>query len=265
MKTNLFFVGMVLLAFFVLGCYKQVSFPTGRWVDLSYDYSPETIFWPTAERFKLEVVAAGITDKGYYYAANRYSASEHGGTHIDAPIHFAQGGRTVEQIPLQQLIGPAVVIDVSEKALANRDYLISVDDITTWEVEHGLIPKDLIVLFHTGYGRYWPDPVRYMGTDKRGMEAIAELHFPGLSPEAARWLVDNRFPKVLGIDTPSIDYGQSQMFESHQILMGENIPAFENVANMNQLPETGTLIIALPMKIKGGGGGPLRIIALVPE
>ena len=97
------------------------------------------------------------------------------------------------------------------------------------------------------------------------MDEIAELHFPGLSPEAARWLVDNRSPKALGIDTPSIDYGQSQMFESHQILMGENIPAFENVANMNQLPETGTLVVALPMKIKGGSGGPLRIIALVPE
>ena len=140
--------GLVLfLSLFVVGCSQPFAFPPGEWVDLSYEFSSETIYWPTAEKFQLEIVAAGITEKGYYYAANNFGAAEHGGTHIDAPIHFAQTGRTVDQIPLDQLIGPAVVIDVSAKALADRDYLIEIVEITAWEAAHGNIPHNAIVLF----------------------------------------------------------------------------------------------------------------------
>jgi kynurenine formamidase len=166
---------------------------------------------------------------------------------------------------LEQLIGPAVVIDVSEKAQADRDYQISAENFTAWESQHGKIPNQAIVLLRTGYGKFWPDRLKYLGTDKSGPEAVAELHFPGLHPDAARWLVANRQINAIGLDTPSIDYGQSKLFESHQILFDKNIPAFENVANLDQLPVTGALVFALPMKIKGGSGGPLRIVALVPK
>ena len=102
-----------------------------------------------------------------------------------------------------------------------------------------------------------------MGTDERGPAAVAKLHFPGLHPDAARWLVANRQINAIGLDTPSIDYGQSTLFESHRILFEKNIPAFENVANLDQLPVKGFTVIALPMKIKGGSGGPVRIIAML--
>jgi len=241
------------------------GFPSGQWIDLSYDYSSETIYWPTAEPFALETVSAGMTEKGYYYSAYKFCAAEHGGTHIDAPIHFADGRKTVDEIPVTQLIAPAIKVDVSQKAIANPDYQVSVEDFASWESQHGKIPDGSIVLLRTGYGQYWPDRVKYLGTDKRGPEGVAELHFPGLHPDAAKWLVDNRRINAIGLDTASIDYGQSKTFDSHVVLMGQNIPAFENVANLDKVPVVGAHIIALPMKIKGGSGGPLRIVAFLPE
>lgn len=247
------------------GCAQRGDYPAGQWLDLSYDYSPETVYWPTAEPFKLATVAAGKTKKGYYYSAYEFCAAEHGGTHIDAPIHFAEGGKTVDQIPLSQLIAPAIKIDVSEQAAANRDYQIGIADFQAWEDRHGRIPDGAIVLLQTGYGRYWPNRLRYLGTDKRGTAGVAELHFPGLHPAAAQWLVSDRNVGAIGIDTASIDYGQSQVFGSHVSLLGRNVPVFENLANLDKVPAEGMRIIALPMKIKGGSGGPLRIVAFVPD
>jgi len=235
---------------------------TGRWVDLSWDFSSETIYWPTAKPFTLEVVSDEVTPGGYYYAANNFSAAEHGGTHLDAPIHFAAGHHTTDQIPLDQLVGPAVVIDVSAKAAASPDYRFEPADITGWEKEHGQIPAGTIVLVRTGWGSRWPDRLKYLGTSKTGPEAVPELHFPGIDPEAARLFVERKVDAV-GIDTPSIDYGQSKTFDTHQILFAANIPGFENVAHLDQLPDTGAFVIALPMKIKGGSGGPLRIVAVL--
>ncbi|HKS26638.1 MAG TPA: cyclase family protein [Pyrinomonadaceae bacterium] len=256
---------ITLACLFTLGCTKQSGFPSGQWIDLSYDFSAETIYWPTSEPFRLDTVAAGRTEKGYYYSAYKFCASEHGGTHIDAPLHFAEGRKSVDELPLTQLIAPAVKIDVSQKASANRDYQISVEDLTGWEATNGRIPDGSILLLQTGYGRYWPDRMKYLGTDKRGAEGVAELHFPGLLPEAAEWLVRNRRVSAVGIDTASIDYGQSQAYGSHVTLMGQNIPAFENVANLDKVPARGAQIIALPIKIKGGSGGPLRIVAFIQD
>jgi kynurenine formamidase len=239
--------------------------PEGSVVDLSHPYDEDTIYWPTAEGFKLSVDFEGTTDKGYYYTANTFCSAEHGGTHIDAPIHFAEGRPSVDQIPLERLMGRAVLIDVSESCADNPDCLVTADDIGHWEAENGAVPEGAIVLLRTGFARFWPDRVRYMGTDERGPEAVPKLHFPGLDPDAARWLVANRSINAIGLDTPSIDYGQSTHFESHQVLFAADIPAFENLTNLDQLPETGFLVIALPMKIAGGSGGPLRIVAIVPE
>lgn len=236
----------------------------GRWVDLTHDFSSDTVYWPTGEGFRLEKVFEGMTGEGFYAAANKFTAEEHGGTHIDAPVHFAKGGQTLEQIPIENLIGPAVVIDVSQKAASDRDYLIGVADFTEWESVNGRIPEGSIVLLNTGYAKYWPDKMKYMGTDKKGPDAVKELHFPGLDPAAAKWLTEQRSISAIGLDTPSIDYGQSALFESHRILFDKNIPAFENVANLDMLPAKGALVVALPMKIKGGSGGPLRIVALIP-
>lgn len=241
------------------------SFPNGKWIDLTYAFDENTVYWPTAEGFHLDTAFEGMTEKGYYYSAYQFCSAEHGGTHLDAPVHFAEGKLPVDEVPVEQLIGAAIVLDVSDKAAADRDYRVSVADFEAWEQEHGELPKDAIVLLRTGYGKYWPDREKYMGTAERGDSAVAKLHFPGLDPVAAQWLVDNRHIKAIGLDTPSIDYGQSTHFESHRILFKANIPALENVANVEQLPITGSYLIALPIKIKGGSGGPVRIVALLPE
>ncbi len=242
----------------------ESPFSGGRWIDLTHAFDASTVVWPTSAPFQLDTVFEGMTDKGYYYSAYKFQAAEHGGTHLDAPVHFAAGKQAVEEIPLERLIGPAVVIDVSEVALENRDYQISVADFEQWERGHGAIPDKAIVLLRTGYGRYWPDPVQYMGTAEKGDTGVARLHFPGIHPDAARWLTENRNISAIGLDTPSLDYGQSTHFESHQILFEHDIPGFENVANLDQLPPTGCWVIALPMKIAGGSGGPLRIVAWTP-
>ena len=244
---------------------QQDFLSSGTWVDLSHDFATDTVYWPTAEPFKLTTVAAGKTEAGYYYSAYQFCASEHGGTHIDAPVHFAENRNPVDQIPLDRLIGPAIKVDISEKAKADRDYQVSVADFEAWETQNGKIPDDSIILLQTGWSEHWNDLMKYLGTDKRGPEAVAELHFPGLAPEAARWLTEGRKIKAIGLDTASIDYGQSKLFESHRVLMGQNIPAFENVANLNRLPAKIPMVIAMPMKIRGGSGGPLRIIARVTE
>ena len=235
--------------------------PAGRVVDLSHPFDANTVYWPTAEGFKLNTDFEGMTDKGYFYSAYKYSAAEHGGTHLDAPVHFAQGRHTVDQIPLDQLMGSGIVIDVTSQCAANRDYLVTVADFQNWERRNGRIAPGTIVFLRTGFGKRYPDRKSYLGTEERGADAVAKLHFPGLDPAAARWLTQNRSIKAIGLDTASIDYGQSTLFESHRILMDKNIPAFENVANLDQLPVKGFSVIALPMKIKGGSGGPLRIVA----
>lgn len=240
------------------------AFPAGELVDLSHTYDKTTIFWPTAAPFTLETVSAGMTPGGYYYAANNFTTSEHGGTHLDSPIHFAEGKSTVDRIPLNRLVGPAVVIDVTAASDANPDYLITTADIERAEKEDGPIPADAIVLLRTGFSRRWPDAAKYLGTAERGEAAVARLHFPGLHPDAAKWLVANRRIRAIGIDTASIDYGQSTQYESHRALFANEIPAFENLAALERLPKRGAMVIALPMKIGGGSGAPLRAIAILP-
>jgi len=234
-----------------------------RIVDLTYAFDANSVYWPTAEAFKLETDAEGMTEKGYYYSAYRYSAAEHGGTHLDAPVHFAKGRNSSDQIPLEQLIGDGLVVDVTAKCANDPDYLVSVADLQGWEKSNGKISAGSIVLLRTGFGKFYADRKKYLGTDERGADAVAKLHFPGLDPAAAKWLIENRSIKAVGLDTASIDRGQSTLFESHRTLFEKNIPAFENVANLEQLPVKGFTVIALPMKIKGGSGGPLRIIAML--
>jgi kynurenine formamidase len=236
---------------------------SGTLVDLSHEYSDQSIFWPTAESFRLDKVADGMTPQGYYYAANNFASAEHGGTHVDAPVHFAQGRWSVEQIPLQQLVGDAAVIDVSAAAAAQPDYQVAEADLEAWEKAHGSL-NGTILLIRTDYSKRWPDAAGYLGTAERGEGAVPKLHFPGLHPDAAKWLVANREVKAVGIDTASLDYGQSGLFETHRVLYERNIPGLENLSNLDRLPARGATLVALPMKIKGGSGAPLRAIAVVP-
>jgi kynurenine formamidase len=231
-------------------------------VDLTYSFDENTIYWPTAKPFQLEIVSATKTAGGFWYAANNVCLAEHGGTHMDAPIHFSEGKHAADEVPIQQLIGPAAVIDVREQASKDADYRLTVDDLKAWEKKHGRLAKGAIVLMFSGWGERWPDKKRVLGTDKAG--DVENLHFPGFSREAAEFLVSQREVDAIGVDTPSIDYGQSKDFIVHQIINGANKPGLENIANMEKLPAKGTTLIALPMKIAKGSGGPVRVIAILP-
>lgn len=237
----------------------------GRYIDLTHAFDEQTVYWPTEGGFKLMKGVEGHTELGYYYAAHRFEAAEHGGTHIDAPIHFYEGGATLEQVPLERLIGPGVVVEVTDRCLRDRDYQIQLGDLKDWEANEGRSLNGAIVLLRTGFARYWPERRRYLGTEELGAGAIAKLHFPGLHPEAARWLATERTVKAVGIDTASIDYGQSRGFETHIALLRAGIPVLENLAGLEKLPDSGFTVVALPMKIRGGSGGPLRAVAIVPN
>jgi len=230
-------------------------------VDLTYSFDETTVNWPTAQPFKYQKESWGRSAGGYWYAAGGYAASEHLGTHIDSPIHFGEGQATVDQLPVASLIAPVEVVDVSAACGRNPDYLVTAADLSDWEKAHGRIPEHSILLVRTGWSRYWPDKRRYLGTDKPG--DTANLHFPGVSAEAARVLVERKV-FALGIDTASMDYGPSRDFMTHRVLNGAGIYGLENVANLDRLPATGATLIALPMKIKGGSGGPVRIVAILP-
>lgn len=244
---------------------NRIAWEQSPIVDLTHSFGSDTIVWPTEQDFKLTVQHAQDTAAGYYYASNHVEMPEHGGTHIDAPIHFSRGKQTLDQVPVERLLGAGIRITVTEQCARDRDYRAGIPDFERWEAEHGRIPNGSIVLLDTGYARFWPNRKDYLGTDLRGEEGVRELHFPGLHAEAAAWLVRERRVKAVGIDTASIDFGQSTTFEAHVALLSHNVPVFENLADLHDLPARGFDVIALPMKIAGGTGGPLRIVAVIPR
>ncbi len=249
----------LILAFVMTGC--RPALDESRIVDLTHPFNDRSIYWPTARQFELTAVAHGRDAEGRWYASNDFCASEHGGTHLDAPIHFAEGRWSTAEIPLERLIGPARVFDIREQCIADPNYLLAPDDIRRHETLQGRIEPGDVVLIHTGFGRYYPNAGQYLGSEVRGR--VEGLKFPGIGREAAELLVERRVDLV-GLDTASLDHGPSQDFIAHRVLNGANIPGLENVANLDRLPPKGATIIALPMKIEAGTGGPCRIIAILP-
>lgn len=245
-----------------LSCRPQAQ-KRGKILEMTYPFDENSIYWPTAKSFQLTKVFWGKTESGYWYASNELAASEHGGTHVDAPIHFAEGGRAIDQIPLEEWIGPAVKIDVTAKCSANRNYLLQIEDVLDWEKKNGRIEPNSWIIMYTGLGTvHYPDKKAVLGTEKGGPEALLELSFPGFSPEVTEFLIKERNIKGIAIDTPSIDYGQSKDFKAHQILCGAEKLALENIANLDELPEKGATLYVIPMLIRNGTGAPARVFAI---
>ena len=268
MKLGILAPAAVALVLAVTGSAKRpvtgvpVNLSGSRIVDLSHPFDEKTIYWPNAPSgFVLHRESFGKTAAGFFYAANDFCAPEHGGTHLDAPIHFAEGKWTVDRIPVRQLVGPGVVIDVTRQAAQDRDYRLTLDDVRAWEKKYGPVPRAAIVLLRTGWASRWPDRKSYLGDDVPGR--ITNLHFPSYGREAAELLVRERKIGAIGVDTASIDYGPSKDFIVHRTALGANVPGLENLADLRSLPETGFWVIALPMKIAGGSGAPLRAIAVL--
>jgi kynurenine formamidase len=258
----LFLIATIVLTACATAATPPLDLSHARVIDLTYAFDDRTLYWPNSPSgFELKRLSYGPNPGGYFYASNAYSAPEHGGTHLDAPIHFAEHGKTIDQLPPEQLMAPAVVIDVREAATKDPDYRLTVDDVRAWEARNGTIPAGSIVLLRTGWGARYGDRKAYFGDDTPG--ATDKLHFPSFGAESARLLVEERKVGAIGLDTASIDYGQSRDFIVHRIAGAAGVPGLENVANLDQLPERGAYVIALPMKIGGGSGGPVRIVALV--
>jgi kynurenine formamidase len=231
-----------------------------RVIDMTHAFDERTPYWPNSPSgFELKTLAKGPTEGGWFYSSYSLCAPEHGGTHLDAPMHFAQAGWSTDRIPVERLLGPAVVIDVSEQAASNADYRLAPGDVQRFEARHGAIPQGAMVLLRTGWERRYPDRKRYFGDDTPG--STAHLHFPSYGAEAAEFLIAERKIAGLGVDTASIDHGPASDFPVHRIAAKANVLGFENL-RLAELPVTGAFVIALPMKIKGGSGGPLRMVAL---
>ncbi len=227
-------------------------------VDLTYPLNSSSPYWPgpTYSPFRLDTLAT-LKKDGVLSLA--YSTPEHLGTHVDAPNHFAESPISVDRIASRDLFGPAVVVDVVSKSQADPDYRLTRQDLLDWESKHGRLPDGAIVLMYTGWGKRWSDYEAYKNADKDG-----QMHFPGFSEEAARFLVEERDIKGIGIDDLSVDYGMSKDFPVHRVVNGAGKYHIENVANLDRLPAKGAMLIVAPIKIEGGSGGQARVFAVLP-
>jgi kynurenine formamidase len=234
----------------------EISTGKTRVVDLSYAINDQLVRWPGDEKVFEAKINASVEKNGYF--TRSFWMLEHYGTHLDAPAHFPPGKTTVDQIPVKQLFGPGVVLDVRAEGAKDADYLLPAARVEAWEKQHGRIPTGAIVLLRTGWASRWPDAQKYRNQDAQG-----RMHFPGFSVEAAKVLIERKV-SGLGCDTMSIDYGASADFAVHHLALGWGLYHLENLADLSALPETGAFLVAAPIKLEGGSGGPVRVFALIP-
>ena len=261
MKAKTFVVAsMLALAIFLFAQHHSNSLRAAgftRVADLTHELGPDTPNYEATTKPVFQAKDIATVDKAGYFA-REITLPEHFGTHIDAPAHFVQGLWTVDQIPVERLVAPLVVLDVRKGASQNPDYQLSVDDIATWEKMNGQIPQGAVVIARTGWESRWNSGKDYRNADGNGV-----LHFPGYSEEAARFLVQGRNAIAVGIDTLSIDYGPSKDYPVHKYTLSHSLYQLENVANLANVPESGATVVVAPMKLEGGSGSPVRILALI--
>ena len=262
MKIRTFIIGCILAVTVLLFAHRRPggeAQPLGftSVVDLGHALNAQVPTFEVTAKSPYQVKTVATVAKDHYFA-REFSVPEHFGTHLDAPAHFVEGLWTVDQIPPERLVSPLVVIDVIAKAKANADYQVAVEDIAAWEHVHGEIPPNAVVIADTGWNARWNSVSEYRNADAKGV-----MHFPGYSKDAARFLVEGRKVNGLGIDTLSIDYGPSPDFPVHQYTMAHSIYHLENVANLEHVPASGAVVVVAPIKLEGGSGGPVRILALV--
>jgi kynurenine formamidase len=228
--------------------------PRGRGLrDLTYPVTTSfPAFAPGEEAARRTYVT--IEENGYYL--QEWRILEHYGTHVDAPGHFTAGGRLSTELHLSELITPAVVIDIAARAADEPDTVVTVDDLRAFERRYGRIPRGAAVLMYSGWGAKVGDADAYRGVDGAGT-----LHFPGFGPEACEWLLRRRGIRSLGVDTLSIDPGNSTTFETHLILTGADRYGLENLANLDRLPRYGTTVVVGLIPYEQGSGGQARIFA----
>ncbi|MGA3211332.1 MAG: cyclase family protein [Terriglobales bacterium] len=258
MKVRTFAVALALALAVFLFAQRHASAPEppafAHVVDLTHTVSSGSPGYEVAEKFSARTVAT-IEKDGYF--AREIILPEHFATHVDAPAHFTPGGWTLDQIPADRLVRPLVVLDVSAKTQHDSDYLVGIGDVADWENVNGHVPPGAVVMAFTGWDKHWNSATEYRNLDAKGVR-----HFPGYSLEAARFLVEGRGVVGLGIDTLSIDPGPSSDFPVHHYTLSHSVYHVENVANLSQVPASGSLVVVAPAKLEGASGGPARVLAL---
>ncbi|CAH1798666.1 unnamed protein product [Owenia fusiformis] len=229
-----------------------------KFVDLTYNINPDIMRWPGTLPYKSTVAYYGPVLGVPFVASNNFETTEHIGTHIDTPYHFAKNGRKLHEIPFADLHGAAVVIDIRNKTVDNRDYAITVEDLQAWETQHNQpIPHGAVIVMNSGWGAYWGNQSAFLGSNNTTM-----LHFPGFGAPAVKWAIDNRNVKGFVTDAVSCDVGQATGFPAHQAVCDAGKWCVENAANVERIPATGSEIYAMPIKIENGTGAPIRLYAV---
>ncbi|KAK8730771.1 hypothetical protein OTU49_007922 [Cherax quadricarinatus] len=258
-------------AAFLLGAVLVLAASTtAEVIDLSYTYNVDAPTSPQLSPFTHTIIKKGLNKLNIWVELNDFCSSEHSGTHIDAPVHYSQHGWTVDAVPIARLWRvPAVVVDVSKEITQTQDknYEVKVRDLEQWEEVHGTIPDGALVLFRTGWATKVKNIREYAGLDQQN-----NRNFPGVGKGAAEWLVKHKSRHSyetgvvgVGIDTLCLDKGSTVRLPAHVTFFQNNIYGLENLANLDKLPETGSYVTVMPLKIGGGSGSPARIVAEVGE
>jgi kynurenine formamidase len=260
-KSRTFIIGCALaIAVFLFAQHRNAASnpaPFTHVIDLTHSISEQTPNWEGTAESPFHAKQLGDIDKNGYFS-REITLPEHFGTHIDAPAHFMKGAWTVDQIPPERLVAPLIVLDVAGKCASNPDYQITVDDVAEWERANGQIPPGAVVIARTGWSSRWNSMKEYRNADAKDVR-----HFPGYLPDTARFLVESRKIYGLGIDTMSVDYGPSTDFPVHQYTSKHDVYHLENVGDLSRVPLTGAMLVVGAAKLKGGSGGPVRLLALV--
>jgi len=225
-------------------------------VDLTYTMTPDIPVWPGNEPFQAEPVKTFAND-GFY--AQKVSFWEHTGTHLDAPAHFHDGADTAELLPVENFVAPVAVIDISSRAAEDPDAALMVDDIMAWEAQYGELPSGVFVAMYSGWGARFEDAEAFVNLDADGVQ-----HYPGMHPDAAAFLVEQRSIVGIGVDTLSQDPGNSTDFGTHITILGAAKYGVEGLANLDKVAPAGATVFIGAPKHQNASGGPARIIATNP-
>lgn len=229
----------------------RAAMPERSLVDLTHAFTTDFPVFPGGPQAERETLVS-VEENGYYI--QRWHFAEHTGTHMDFPGHFIADGLRTDTYPVEMLMGPAAVIDISARAADDADTMVTVDDLKSWEMENGDIPEGAFVMMYSGWEHHIGTPA-FLGDD-------SGLHFPGFSGEASQWLVDERSIHGIGVDTLSIDHGPSASFDTHFIILGAGLLGIENVANLSAIMDTQATVICGIPRYEEGSGGPARILAI---
>jgi kynurenine formamidase len=230
-----------------LGSFTQIQ-------DLSHVVTPSFPMYPGAPQMQITLLRT-IQGNGFY--KNLLVLDEHTGTHMDAPAHFAPDGTSAESLPVERLVAPLAVIDVSSRAASDPDAQLMPDDITAWEGQHGPLPPGAFVAMYSGWEARLDDPASFINQDGAGVP-----HFPGFHPDAAALLVNERDIVAIGVDTVSLDFGASTDFKTHLTVLSAGKYGLENLAALASVPPSGATIIVGGPKHINASGGPTRAFAV---